>query len=370
MKDIKRKIENIVSVGGVDHSLINRTLKSACLAFGLFSFCVICVFLNLAKNILIPFAFGALLAFLVIQMTNFFHKKISRWVAFMFSVFIILFSLGFSIWILNNQIREVIEVAPVYQVKFLDLANIVFKNSVVKLLLGEVPEIKEFFEHSVRSIDVGKMISILLSFVKDLVGVFFWASLFAVALISEYRKFNEKAEIAFDKIRAKEIIGETIRDIKKYFAIKFWISLGVAFFSFWVLYFFGINFVFLWVMLLFILNFIPIFGSIIAVSCPVFLSLLQFDDINVSLALLVILVMIQIFMAYWMEPKIAGDNLNLSLVGILLALLFWGYIWQTPGIFLCVPLTGMINIILSKNEHTRWIAIMLSKSGNIPKLKK
>ena len=43
----------------------------------------------------------------------------------------------------------------------------------------------------------------------------------------------------------------------------------------------------------------------------------------------------------------------------LIVLLFWGFILGTVGMFLSVPLTMAIKIMLEQNPETKWIAVYL-----------
>jgi AI-2 transport protein TqsA len=60
-----------------------------------------------------------------------------------------------------------------------------------------------------------------------------------------------------------------------------------------------------------------------------------------------------------------GSSFNLSPIIILLNLALWGYIWQIPGMFLCVPFLIIVTIILSHFPQTRAIAIILSSDGKL-----
>jgi hypothetical protein len=44
-------------------------------------------------------------------------------------------------------------------------------------------------------------------------------------------------------------------------------------------------------------------------------------------------------------------------------LIFWGTLWGITGAFLCVPLTVILVIVMSNFDSTRWVAVLLSKTG-------
>ena len=60
-----------------------------------------------------------------------------------------------------------------------------------------------------------------------------------------------------------------------------------------------------------------------------------------------------------------GENLDLHPVTILVFLIFWGLVWGIPGLFLAVPITSILQIILTRLENTRAIAEILS--GRLPR---
>lgn len=67
----------------------------------------------------------------------------------------------------------------------------------------------------------------------------------------------------------------------------------------------------------------------------------------------------------YIEPKVMGKSLNLSPLVVVVALSFWGYVWDLLGMFLSVPLTSIMMITLAQFPATRNIAIMLTENGNI-----
>ena len=65
---------------------------------------------------------------------------------------------------------------------------------------------------------------------------------------------------------------------------------------------------------------------------------------------------IAIVTAFFVSLPITFAVLNLAL---------WGYIWDIPGMFLCVPFLIIVTIILSHFPYTRPIAIILSSDGRL-----
>jgi len=67
----------------------------------------------------------------------------------------------------------------------------------------------------------------------------------------------------------------------------------------------------------------------------------------------------------FLDPRLTGQSLNLSPLAIILSLALWGMLWGIAGMFLCVPITVVLMIILSHFDATRPFAILLSQKGKI-----
>ena len=121
-----------------------------------------------------------------------------------------------------------------------------------------------------------------------------------------------------------------------------------------------------WALLIFLLNYIPTIGSIIAVGLILLVVSIEFSSLYVFISFSVILIAVQFVMGNIIEPKFTGSGLNLSPMVILLSLAFWGSLLGIIGMFLCVPLMTIANIILMSFEKTRPAAILFSARFDDP----
>ncbi len=151
------------------------------------------------------------------------------------------------------------------------------------------------------------------------------------------------------------VIGESIRD---YLSIKTLTSLLTGLLIWFCLWFLGIKYAVLWALIAFLLNFIPNVGSIIAAVPAVMFALVQSGIPGAFGAMLAFLV-VNVIIGNVVEPKLMGKGMGLSTFIVFISLMFWGFILGTVGMFLSVPLTMAIKIMLQQNERTKWIAIVL-----------
>jgi AI-2 transport protein TqsA len=169
-------------------------------------------------------------------------------------------------------------------------------------------------------------------------------------------------------VKAKAILGtsdESIayfstitRNIRHYLGIKTLICLLTGICIYAAMLIIGVDYPLLWALIAGLMNYIPNIGSIIAAVPAVLLALVQFG-VGGALWTLGSFLLVNNVLGNFVEPRIMGKGLGLSTLVVFLSLLFWGLILGTVGMFLSVPLTMTIKIILEQNEKTRWLAILL-----------
>lgn len=167
---------------------------------------------------------------------------------------------------------------------------------------------------------------------------------------------NDKDSMAVDQLFLR-----INRQISKYLLLKSFISAitGVAFFLCTKAV--GLEFSLLCGVLAFVLNFIPTIGSIFISILTVLIAVLQFFP-HWSPILFVAFgtIIIEGVLGNIIDPKLQGNQLNLSPFVLLFSLTLWGYIWGIVGMFLAVPMMSMLQIVLANIEQTKPFAVLLA----------
>lgn len=166
-----------------------------------------------------------------------------------------------------------------------------------------------------------------------------------------------KLALRFDE-QANARVAQVFDAINRYMVIKALTSLGTSVAAFAWLSLLGIDFAVLWGLLAFVLNFVPFVGSFLMAIPPVLVALVQ-TDIQTTLLVVLGYLVINIAIGNILEPRIMGRGLGLSVLGIFLSLLFWGWVLGPVGVFLSVPLTMALKVAFEASPHTRPIAILL-----------
>ena len=165
-----------------------------------------------------------------------------------------------------------------------------------------------------------------------------------------------------DTNKSSNYITTIVTSIRHYLSIKTLTSFITGLLVWIALAIIGVDYAILWALIAFLLNYIPTIGSIIAAVPAVIFSLIQLG-LGGALATIIVFVAANLIIGNIIEPKMMGKGMGLSTFIVFFSLLFWGFILGTVGMFLSIPLTMAIKIILEQNEQTKSIAIFMGTQG-------
>ena len=195
--------------------------------------------------------------------------------------------------------------------------------------------------------------------VVNMMGNTFLIFLIIFFILMEFGSFPVKAKAILtgsdESISYFSVISQKIRP---YLGIKTLLCLLVGILIYAALMIIGVDYPLLWALIACLMSYIPNIGSIIAAIPAVLFALVQLG-VGGALWTLGSFLLINNILGNFIEPRVMGNGLGLSTLVVLLSLLFWGFILGTAGMFLSIPITMTIKIILEHNEKTQWIAILL-----------
>ncbi len=206
----------------------------------------------------------------------------------------------------------------------------------------------------------GSILSQLSLFMGNALTIIF----LALFLLMELDSITEKVDAIYqNSVGSIDYLNTIGKSIRHYLSIKTITSLMTGIMIWIGLAIFGLDYAIIWALLAFLLNYIPNIGSIIAALPAVLFSLIQIG-FGGALWTIGIFVAVNLIIGYAVEPKMMGKGMGLSTFVVFLSLIFWGYILGTTGMFLSVPLTMAIKIMLEQNPKTTWIAVLLGTTDD------
>jgi predicted PurR-regulated permease PerM len=309
-----------------------------------------------AKSLITPFLLALFISIICEQPVSWLEKKkIPRGLALVIVILgmIILFS-GFA-FLIGGTISSFSGNLSKYESTLSSLSD-----SAVKFLNDKGLNIHQDQLFSfVQPAKILEFTATALNTVVNMMGNTFLILLIVLFTLMEFGSFSVKAKaILVGSDKSLSYFSTILQNIRHYLGIKTLICLLTGLFVFIALLIIGVDYPLLWALIAALMNYIPNIGSIIAALPAVLFALVQLG-LGGAFWTLGSFMIVNNILGNFVEPRIMGKGLGLSTLVVFLSLLFWGFILGPVGMFLSVPFTMTIKIILEQNEKTKWLAILL-----------
>ncbi|MEE4329709.1 MAG: AI-2E family transporter [Wenzhouxiangella sp.] len=323
--------------------------------------------LVIARDLLIPLVLAVFIWYLINLMARLLDRihvggwHLPRLLQFLLAGGIMVMAVWFFARMLTSNVNQVIEAAPAYQANI----NRLISDTFSRFGVAEPPALTALLQR----INIGSFLGGMAAALGGLLGNIGLILIYLVFLFLEQRFFPSKLNAIFpDRTQRDKVVAmleDVDRDVATYIGIKTLVSAMTGLISWVVLTLIDLDFAGFWAILIFVLNFIPNIGSLVATLLPALLALLQFDTLTPFFIVAIGVGATQIFVGSFLEPNLMSRSLNISPLIVLLSLVLWGSLWGISGMFLCVPITVVLMIILYHFDSARWIAVALSKDGQV-----
>lgn len=304
--------------------------------------------LSYTRSMMIPFVFALFLSYFVAPWVGFFKRrfKFPHWLSVMCSILLFMGILTMFALVLRGAIIRLVDGFYLYEerlsqlgqygVSFLDRFDIRLDKASI---LARIRDLSVF---PYLQSAAGTAVAFVLDFLLVIV--------FLIFLVSGKAAGEKKRGLG----------GEIDDKIRGYILTKI-LSNFLTAVSVWIIYMvFNLDLSLLFGTLCFLLCFIPTLGSIVATLLPLPIALVQYEAAWPVWGVMVFPALIQVLIGNILEPKLLGRGLDLHPITILLSLMFWGLIWGVAGMFLAVPITAVLKIVLDKHPLTHHFSEVLA----------
>jgi AI-2 transport protein TqsA len=329
--------------------------------------CVVVIIagLKVAGELMVPIVLGLFLALVSLPLTRALQRyRVPGVLAVALTVIIDMLIVGAIIFITISLIPDFQKEVPAYvsrlQAKGLEWMTLLEESAQLE---GAVEGYKNLFDMS-GVIELVKQTEVIQR-VTSLISKSFVVMILMVFILTEAGAFPGKIR---DILAAEgPDLGRfehSTQEIQKYLGIKTLICLATGSLAGVLTWSFGLDFFILWGLVAFMFNYIPVIGSILAAIPAVFVALVQPEGGGPLLALGVAVgyLLINVILGNFIEPLLLGRRFGLSTIFVLLSVLFWGWLWGPVGMFLSVPLTMIVKVMLDNTEDFRWISVAMGKT--------
>ncbi len=329
--------------------------KASLVFIGLYAFISM---LYIAKGIIVPFIFAVIIATVLHPAVNFFvRKKINRVAAIIITLFLsVIIIVAFGTFFITQASRFG-DSWPMLDTKFTEIFNqsVTWASGYLDISPEKINQwISETKNDLINAssnaigqtlVIVGGVVAILL-----LIPVYIFMLLFYQPLLLEFlrRLFGST-----NRNEVSEIISRIKTVIQSYLTGLVIEAAIVATLNSVGLLILGIDYAILLGIIGAFLNVIPYIGGLVAVALPMLIALATKTSPLYPLYVLAIYYFIQLIDNNYIVPKIVASKVKINALISIIVVLAFGALWGIPGMFLSIPLVGILKVICDRIESLK-----------------
>lgn len=318
--------------------------------------------MKIASDILTPFFLALFISIIASQPVNWMYQKGLPKSLSIIIVMLLMISFGiFMGGLIGGSIGQFTQKLPSLDLQFKEsISSMIFKLNDLGINISS--------QKIINAIDPSKIIVLTASTINgmgNMLGQTFIITLIALFMLFELDSFPTKYKIIASRASSHRKYNFTviIHNVRNYLGIKTLTSLTTGLIIAFSLKLIGVQFAFLWGLIAFLMNYIPNIGSLLAAIPAVIFALVD-NGLGGALWTSGVFLIVNLIIGSIIEPKIMGAGLGLSTLVVLLSLIFWGWVFGPIGMFLSVPFTMSLKIILETSDNSKWLSVILDSESN------
>ncbi len=196
-------------------------------------------------------------------------------------------------------------------------------------------------------------------------GIVFIVAIFALLQQEDLRDRLIRLFGTKDLHRATVAIDDGGRRLSRYFLTQLSINTGFGCLIGIGLFFIGVPNPVLWAILSALLRFVPYIGALISALLPVALAAAVAPGWSMPLWTLGLFVVTEVVTSQAIEPLVYGHSTGLSPFSVIVAAIFWSWVWGPIGLILSTPLTLCLVVLGRHVDRLEFLDVLL---GDTPAL--
>jgi predicted PurR-regulated permease PerM len=316
--------------------------------------------LKVAQPILIPLALAILFAFVLQPLVAFLqHHGFRRLPAVLLVVCLAFAVLGGLIWFFTLQIQSFIADWPEYRQHIERKIEVMDPQGQLHLLDRIRDAVQDVLSNQIAKA-IPTLVELLFSAIFVIVLVVF------MLLRREDLRNRMLRLIGHDRrtLVTTKAVDEATHRISRYLLMQlivnsvFGLLLGTG------LFLIGLDYAFVWGFLATLLRFIPYIGTWVALVLPTLLSVTTYDGATPWLQpveVVGLFVVLELVTANVAEPLLFGMSVGISPIALLVAAIFWTWLWGPIGLILSTPLTVCLFVLGRYVPHLDFFEVLLGE---------
>jgi predicted PurR-regulated permease PerM len=320
--------------------------------------------LFVGQQIILPLLYATLISVLLNPIVNWLHKhKLRRVFAISVAVLIALaFTVGLAL-LVSSQLKMFQATFPRLELKFNELIQKVSVWISHKFNIDQL-KVNQWMAKTRSGIleNANTMIGHTLLTLTSLLIVVFLIPVYIFMLLFYKPLLMEFVRGLFDKThheKLEEVLFQSKSIVQSYLVGLLIEAVIVAGLNSTALLVLGIDYAILLGILGALLNVIPFIGGILSVAMPIIIALVTKDSVSYAILVLVLYMLIQFFDNHFITPKIVASKVKINALMAVLFVLVGNAIWGIPGMFLAIPLTGILKVIIEQIDQLKPWALLL-----------
>ena len=316
----------------------------------------------IGRSYFIPLFIATLFAYLLYPLNAFMERYIPRILAILFSILIAVGLISFVVILLSSQVEKFLQDLPEMQeqvqrnVRRLEqfIGEKTGYRPNIKSLALQLTEVSGAFIADAFKATAGTATRILL------MPVFVF---FILYYRDKFRDFVFKLVPEEDYPKANKILREVSFVATNYMGGVVIVIMILCVINSTGLLIIGLEFALLFGILSAVMNFIPYFGTLMGGAIPLLYALVTQDDLSIALKIVLLFIAIQFLENNILTPNITGGKVKLNPFVTILSIIAGGIIWGVPGMFLVIPVLGVIRVVCINIESLHPYAFILGTDG-------